>query len=75
MQVAGLNSLCPLEKATTFLGKIDYRMFMQLMWTTYDLNVPNLSECWYLNEVWIMKLCPQMSGLLLVKVNKSWLAC
>lgn len=54
--VAHLGSLCPLggkknQNSFFFFGKIDYRMFMHLMWTISNLNVTNLSDCCNLNEV------------------------
>lgn len=34
-----------------FFCKINCRMFMQLLWTLYHLNVTNLSECYNSNEI------------------------
>ena len=50
-------------------------MFMQLLWTLYSLSATNSSECYSLSEVGTIKSYLQMSRLLLMKGDKSWLAC
>lgn len=50
-------------------------MFMQLWWTLYSLSATNLSECYSLSEIGTIKSYLQMSRLLLVKGDKSQLAC